>query len=229
MNDSNGEEYSDYISGFIIENKQSIDFRQQLNKIREGVVLYSGITYSSNSNLNELGSWNTELTVYLDTEILFHFIGYNGELPKALFNDFFQYVKEINSKSPNRLIKLKYFREVEDEIEKFFDKAKYILAKKDILRPNITAMISVLNGCKHPSDVLAKKSDFYCFLRTHDIRLEEAVECLDKSNYEFNIIDQGVIEKISKEFNFDIHDYLCLLNYVHIKRKHSNLNNLVVM
>ncbi|MBU1193641.1 MAG: hypothetical protein KKE62_15160 [Proteobacteria bacterium] len=223
INDSDGEEYSDYISAFVISNKKNEDFRQQLNKIREGVLLYSGLTY--NSNLSETGSWKTELTIYLDTELLFHFVGYNGELYQSLFNGFYSYVKEINNKAPQRLIKFKYFREVADEVENFFSKASFILEGKDSPKPNVTAMNSVLDGCKKASDLIEKKSDFFLFLKTNDITKDESIECFDKSNHEFNILDQKTIEAISKEFGFDIVEPLCLLNYVHINRKQANLNN----
>ncbi len=150
LDDSNGREYSEYISGFVIQNEKDKEFKEKLNKIREGIVLYSGLTY--NYNLSEVGSWSTELTIYLDTELLFHFVGYNGELYKSLFNDFFKYVKEINNKASKPLIKLKYFKEVSDEIDGFFTKAKYIVEGKDRPNPKATAINSVLEGWKEPSE-----------------------------------------------------------------------------
>ena len=54
LDDSNTTDYSEYISGFAIKNKNDDSFRKSLNKIREGVILYSGIKYS---NLSEFGSW----------------------------------------------------------------------------------------------------------------------------------------------------------------------------
>ena len=157
LDDTNSTEYSEYISGFTIKNRNNEEFIKSLNKIREGVILYSGIKYS---NLGEIGSWKTNLTIYLDTEMLFHFAGYNGELYKSLFEDFFRYVKEINNKARKVLVKLEYFKEVKDEIEGFFTKAEYIVEGKDRLSPKGTAMTSVIEGCKSPSDVLSKKADF---------------------------------------------------------------------
>lgn len=58
--------------------------------------MLSGINYS---NLAEIGTWQTNLTIYLDTEILFHFAGYNGKIYKSLFEDFFTYVNEINGQA----------------------------------------------------------------------------------------------------------------------------------
>lgn len=75
MDDSAEKEYSQYISAFILKNEKDGEFKASLNKIREGVILYSGLKY--NTNLSETGSWKNELTVYLDTEIIFHFYGLN--------------------------------------------------------------------------------------------------------------------------------------------------------
>lgn len=108
LDDSNLLAYSEYISGFVIKNKNDVGFKKSLNKIREGVILYSGIKYS---NLSEIGSWRTNLTIYLDTEILFHFAGYNGELFKSLFEDFFKYVKEINNKAKKLVLRPDNFGE----------------------------------------------------------------------------------------------------------------------
>ena len=62
---NNGDEFIEYITSFILENESNLDFKNQLNLIREGVILYSGIKY--NNNLNDLGTWRTELTIFIDT------------------------------------------------------------------------------------------------------------------------------------------------------------------
>ena len=60
--------------------------KKQLNIIREGVILYSGVRYVEiTQKRKELVDY---LVIYLDTEILFHFAGYNGELYKSIFEDF---------------------------------------------------------------------------------------------------------------------------------------------
>lgn len=223
MDDSDEKEYSQYISGFILKNKQNEEFKNNLKKIREGVILYSGLKY--NNNLNEVGSWKTELTIYLDTEIIFHFYGFNGELFKTLFEDFFKYVKEINNLAQKRIIKLKYFREVKDEIESFFTKAQYIVEGKDSLNPKMTAMSSIVEGCKAASDVMNKKTDFFLFLNSSGIMEDESTSYFDEKNYEYNIVDQKTIQNISEEYGFDITEHLHYLNYVHIQRKQLNLKN----
>lgn len=223
LDDSNGELYAEYISAFIVQNKNDLQFRTIINKIREGVILYSGLKYSS--NLNDLGSWKTELTIYIDTEILFHFAGFNGELYKTLFNDFFSYVKEINSKSAKKLIKLKYFSEVKAEIEGFFTKAKYILEGKE--KPNVkgTAMNSIIDGCIDPSDVQDKKSDFYLLLQTNGIQEEDSAGYYNADNFQYNIIDQKTIDILSNEIEIDVSEHLQYLNFISIIRKEAHSNN----
>lgn len=221
LNDS--KDYFQYISAFILNKENDIDFKNQLNLIREGVILYSGIKY--NNNLNDLGSWKTELTIYIETEILFHIAGFNGELCKTLATDFLTYVKEINNKAQKKLIKLKYFQEVKNEIEGFFTKARYILDGNDILNPNITAMGSILNGCRTPSDLIEKKSDFYSLLKFNSIEEDTYQDYFSPANYKYNIVDSHITEKVSLELERDASDYLKFLNYISIHRKELNTNN----
>lgn len=223
MDDSLGEYYSEYISGFIIEKCQDKEFRNKLKMIREGVILYLGFQY--NKNISDLGSWRTELTIYLDTEILFHFAGYNGIVYKSLFDDFYRYVKEINNKSKIKPIKLKYFREVKVEIENFFAKARDIIEGKSIVIPNKTAMISLINGCNVPSDLVEKKTDFYISLKNKGIFEEELFNYYEKSEHKHNIDDQNIIDTISSDFGYDISEHLRFLNFVSIRRKDSKSND----
>lgn len=223
LDSTNGEYYAEFISAFFVENKNDSEFRKKINTIREGVVLYSGLKY--NNNLNDLGSWKTELTIYLDTEILFHFAGYNGEIYKALFNDFYNYVKEINFKSTKKLIHLKYLTNVKIEIDGFFTKAKYIIEGKERLSPKGTAMNSIVEGCREPSDIEDKKSDFFLLLKTNGIKEDEATNFFDESNFMYNIINQETIDIITKELEADITDHLRTLNLMSIKRNQSNSNN----
>jgi hypothetical protein len=188
MDDSNGEEYSEYISGFIISKNQGEHFRKNLAQIREGVILYSGLTH--NNNLNEVGSWKTELTIYLDTEMLFHFTGYNGVLFKSTFDDFLIYVKEINNAAKKKLIRLKYFTEVKERVERFFTKAEYIVRGHDKPNPRMTAMSHVIEGCRSLSDVNEKKTDFFENLRRNGITEENSPDISNEKLHKHNIIDQ---------------------------------------
>lgn len=128
--------YADYISAFIIDHQSDLEIRKQLRRIKEGVILYTGIKY--NDNIAELGGWKDDFTIYLEQEMLFHFIGYNGDLYKKLFDDFFELIKEINKKAKKEVIKLRYFPEVESNINKFFSIAQRIADGKETLDPSNT-------------------------------------------------------------------------------------------
>lgn len=222
LDDTNSINYSEYISSFTIESKSNESFIKNLKKIREGVILYSGIKYS---NLGEMGSWQTNITIYLDTEILFNFAGYNGELYKSLFEDFFNYVREINSKAGKVIVRLEYFEEVKKEVDDFFTKAEDIVKGKDRLHPKNIAMASIINGCQSPSDVISKKSDLYRFLKNNGILESEKTDYYAQENYKFNIIDPQATQSVSDEFGFDITENLKFLNYVSIRRKKEFLNS----
>lgn len=220
---NNGDEFIEYITSFILENESNVDFKNQLNLIREGVILYSGIKY--NNNLNDLGTWRTELTIFIDTEILFHLAGYNGELYQNLANDFFSYVREINLKAKKKLIQLKYFEDVKNDIEGFFTKAKYLLEGNEKPNPDVTAMVSILNGCEKASDVLEKKSDFYTLLKSKSIEEDNYNAYFEIENHDYNIVSQDIIDKVSEEIGKDAAPFLRFLNYVSIRRKEANSNN----
>ena len=222
IDESSSQEFSDFVSAFIVKGKQDTAFINQLNTIKEGVVLYTGLKY--NSNLNDLGSWNTELTIYIETEILFHFAGYNGEIYQVLFNDFFSMIKEINQASQKKdgkqLIHLKYFTEIKDEIERFFKKAEYIVSGKDKANPSKTAMTSIINGCKTPAEVIEKKTRFYELLRTNLIQEDNYKNYYSEHNYSFNIEDQSLLSELSRKYEIEnVSSYLKYLNFINIHRK----------
>ncbi|NMC58293.1 MAG: hypothetical protein GYA51_02695, partial [Candidatus Methanofastidiosa archaeon] len=222
IDESTNQPYSEYVSAFIVKEKKDFGFISRLNTIKEGVVLYTGLKY--NSNLNELGSWTTELTVFVETEILFHFAGYNGVLYQTLFNDFFDLVKEINSKNQKKngkkLIHLKYFTDVKDEIEKFFKKAEHIVSGRDKANPSKTAMTSIIDGCTSPADIIEKKTRFYELLKSNGIIEDDYANYYSDFNHKFNLEDQELLKAISERTGIDdVYPYLKYLSYVNIHRK----------
>lgn len=216
--------YSEYISAFIVKYQYDVIFSKQLNTIKEGVVLYTGLKY--HSDLKETGKWDTDLVIFIETEILFHLAGYNGDLYKALFKDFFVFVNEINTVSLNktgkRKIHLKYFQEVKDEIERFFKKAESIVNKKETLNPSKTAMVSIISGCQTGSDVIEKKVTFYQLLQTNGIVIDDKSDYYSVKNHQYNIEDKNILEHLSSSYNIipnDISENLRFLNYINICRK----------
>lgn len=223
LDKQNGNENLEYITSFILKHDNDKSFTEQIEKIREGVILYSGIKF--NNDINNFGAWTAEFTIYIETEILFHLAGFNGELYKVLATDLIQFINEINQKAGKRVIKLKYFADVKTEIEGFFTKAKYLLEGNSKPNPSITAMITIINGCKSISDIQGKKTDFYELLKRNLIEEDEYNEYFAEKNYKYNIISTDLNDKISKEIGKDATAYLKFLNFISIRRKEAYENN----
>ncbi|MFC1603178.1 hypothetical protein ACFL3U_06395, partial [Pseudomonadota bacterium] len=188
------EKYVDYISSYIITRQETPGLTDILNAVREGFVLYNGVRYTP--DLNDIGLWKTELTIYLDTEHLFNSAGLNGTLYKQLFDDFHNLVKEINQ-SGKKYITLKYFSECKDEVDGFFHVAEMIYEGKFSLDPSKNAMISILENCRSKSDILEKKAKFYSQLGSKRISIEERENFYD--DHKYNIEDESLVNKIKQQ------------------------------
>ncbi|KAF0234323.1 MAG: hypothetical protein FD177_879 [Desulfovibrionaceae bacterium] len=195
LNEKNGESYSEYISKFVLHNKDDVQFQSDLNEIREGMILYSGITYDKPT---EVGFWNDELTLFLDQEILFNCYGLNGDLFKSYFEDFYRLVNEINVSKNKKIIQLRYFPETKDEIESFFSYAERIVRNESTFEPGNPAMDTIVNGCENASDVREKRTLFFHYLETIGIRLDDSF-VFDESKYPRNILSSGVYEILLKD------------------------------
>jgi len=222
IDESSSHEYSDYVSAFIVKLKNDSTLTSKLNTIKEGVVLYTGLKYDS--SLGNLGNWNTELTIYIDTEILFHFAGYNGNLFETLFMDFYSLVNEVNTNSIKRtgksLIHLKYFSGVKEEVNRFFKKAEDFVSGKEKANPSKTAMSSIINGCKSRADVIEKKTLFDQLLIRNGIEEDNYKEFYYRENHKYNIEDKELLREIScKMDEEEAINCLKYLNYINIHRK----------
>lgn len=187
--------YTNDIAKFFIINENEPGFKEKINKIEEGLILYTGIRYSP--DLSTLGIWRGNLTIFLDSEHLFSATGLNGPLYKTLFDDFYNLVAEINRNKRGGQVTLKYFEETDSAIESFYNAAQTIVEKKRSIDPAKTAMINICNGCKYPSDVVAKKADFLTKLSKLKIMKEKTVDYYSKP--EFNIESTGVVEGLSED------------------------------
>lgn len=194
------DKYSQLISSFIIKNEDDTDFKNTLNAIKEGLIIYDGIRYSSASSLND-DFWKSNLTVYLSTEHLFNAVGYNGELYQQIFQDFFNLVTEVNrqsiQKNQPKKINLKYLPESKIEIDKFFYVAELIVQNKAAMDPSKAAMVAIVNGCKYKSDVTEKKASFLRALQLKGIVEEKEIEVLEYPEY--NVVDQELLSEIERQ------------------------------
>jgi len=161
--------YSTYISAFVIKNQDNEKFRNNLNLIREGLILYQGIRFTG--DLNELGKWKANLTIFLSTEYLFSIVGYNGLLFMEILDDLLKLVSEINRSNKVPTIQLKYLEETQEEIDHFFQTAELIKKGQIALDPK-PAMMEILKNCNTVSDVRNKKIKLEQDLKHKGITLE---------------------------------------------------------
>ncbi len=220
---NNGIQYLEYITAFLIKNENDSRFNEQLNLIREGVILYTGIKF--NNNISKIGSWQNALTIFLETDILFDIAGYNGELYTNIIMDLLNLISEINNTAKKQIIKLCYFQKTYLEIEAFFNKAESIIRGQSILDPTIIAMVSITDGCKSASDIVSKKSKFYSLLEDFYIKKDTFNKYYDEKNRKYNILSKEIIETINTELNTDTTDCLECLNYISIHRKLNGYTN----
>lgn len=181
LDESNGNQYSDTISAFIFSKETNHIIMNQISSIRLGSILYLGVS----CDIRETGSLTNELTIFLDMEILFDLLGYNGILYQELALDMIEIIKDANKEI--KYIKMKYFKDTKKEIDNFFDMAEEIVSYKRELKPN-EAMASIINGCKRASDVVDKRSDFYNRLQYQfSIIEDDEIEYYEKGVYKYNL------------------------------------------
>lgn len=185
MDDGVADKYATTISSFILEKSNNDKFIKDLNQVKEGLVLLTGLRYTN--DLNNLGFWKDEMTIYLDTEHLFNAEGYNGVVFQQLFNDFYELVNEINSLSRKRIqkkvIHLKYFEDTKEEYDRFFYVAEKIIKREENQSPENIAMETICKGCTNVTDVLRKKALFERNLTSRGISMQEELDYYNKPEY----------------------------------------------
>lgn len=222
IDDTTVSKYGEYILQFIIEQSNDKEFVEQLNQIKQGVVIFVGLNY--NADYNTIDKLDTPLHIYLDTEIIFHMSGLNGELYKNLFDEFFELVQEINKKAKNPIIRLRYFAENQDEIDSFFRIAERIVRKEEQLNPSKQAMCNIVNGCVDASQVVEKKAELFRLLSQKNITIDSQERYYDKEvNWDFLINSESFYEyKDDATSENDIDRKVNLLNYISIKRGYKS-------
>ena len=173
--------YTDLISEFILKNENNNIMQENLRTIQEGCIIYIGLNF----NINETGSINKNLTLFLDMEVLFSIIGFNGTIHKRLADDFLTQVKHANTNGQK--IFLRYFSDVKKEIDNFFDSAAMIVSGKMQALDKV-AMKAIVDKCVQESDVLIKKSDFYHDLQyIYGITEENNNDYYNQENNKYNL------------------------------------------
>ena len=194
MGDKGDSHFQKHISSFILEYSKDDEIKKQLDDINEGLIIYTGIT--SELDPSQLGSWKSKLTLYLDMEILFHIVGYNGEFFRQQAEDFLSLVKEINKKE--KVITLLYFDSVKKEVENFFNSAEDIV-KGSAISNGTVAMTHVVNGKSKPSEIITEKGKFYSKLQISKINCDEINYFDNEDNHKYCV--QGEFEPMLSKIN----------------------------
>ncbi|MBP3818786.1 MAG: hypothetical protein J6H31_10850 [Butyrivibrio sp.] len=171
------------ISKFVMYCEQkNADISKQLDMIRTGGVLYSGLNY----NIDEIPHINNKLTIYFATEILFFLVGYDGELFQNLAQELMDLIKDANKKK--RIIEIKIFSATKEEIERYFSSAELLISKKEFAYDQNMAMRSIIDRCKTASDVIRKKVNFYKILNSkYGITVEDDFNYYDEKLNTYNL------------------------------------------
>jgi hypothetical protein len=233
MDNGYTDQYSELIGAFVVSNQNDVDFTNNLNSIREGIILYQGLSYTA--NLNELGKWDTDLDIYLAPEHLFNALGYNGILFEEIFDDFYKLVNDINRsnkpshKNRERKIRLFYAHETKLEIDSFFFVAEKIITGRITIDPSKIAMETIVKGANTVSDIKTKQVSFYNRLKLKGI-VEDDIEFDATKHSKYNLVDQGVIKEVEIEsknykrpFDEDFcYNQLVLFSKINYKRLGKN-------
>lgn len=206
---------------FILSIENDAEMMKILKAIKEGTLLYEGLRYCS---ISEIGAWNTNLNIILDTEILFAVGGYNSMMYQELYKELDKYISEINRGNKKTRINLYYFAETKKELDSYFDSAERIVKQLDFLDPTKEAMQQIVNNCKTPSDVQMKRTAFWGKLSDKNIKQldYDFYDVDNERNSKFNLEDEKVIYKYSeawRESQDNIHRSLKVLSHINILRK----------
>jgi hypothetical protein len=202
MDNGYSDQYSELIGAFVVSNQSNTDFINNLNSIREGIILYQGLSYTA--DLNELGKWNTDLDIFLAPEHLFNALGYNGILFEEIFNDFYKLVSDVNkgnkptNKNRDKKIRLFYPQETKAEIDGFFFIGEKIISGRKTIDPSKIAMETLVKGANTVSDIKTRQVNFYNQLKLKGI-VEYDIEFDVAKHSKYNAVDQNVIKTLEME------------------------------
>lgn len=224
--------YKGYLGSFYMEKqKMNALASKTFNVIHEGRILYDGL--SGSTDLDKVECFDRPLKVYLETEILFHATGLNGELYEHLFHQFYEQVEGINKSSiknkGQRVISLMYFSETANEIGYYFAQAEQILAKKLSPAQPGNAMDIIVSSCKSPADVKIKEHSFWQKLAKLGIH-EDTTKFDVLQNSQYNLVSTEEAAKAKKKHSGELtindeqraYDVLQMLSKINYNRRNIN-------
>lgn len=220
--------FSELACSFILENERDMDLQNHLNSIREGAISFIGLTYY-NTSYGTVDSFDKDIYIYIETEILFHMAGYNGLTYQNLFEEFYNQVLEINKqyqvKKGKKIIHLRYFNETLKEINEYFEQAEKIVRRSKLPDPSKAAMHSILSGVSEPSNIADKRAEFDQMLNKYGIQYEDYSYDLTRENGKYCIDYDAFIKDKDSLIAEKIYSDLTLLNWIYIKRHRKRIES----
>lgn len=219
--------YSPYILEYFVRNENDQNFCVSMNAAKEGLLIYKGLQYSSQTTGL---TWKSPTTFYLDMEYLFWAFGFNDEYDKQYFMDFYNLIQEINEGTPKHngkpLIQIRYFNETKDEIDRYFYKASLIKQHKELPNLSSPAMCKICNECKDEIEVMKYKARFYTHLNRLGITVER--KTIDITQHKDKLFETPeLIDELEREFQGEdleeaknlikIADYISILRNGHVQ------------
>ncbi|ECL1093707.1 hypothetical protein FPN63_05340 [Campylobacter jejuni] len=197
--------YENDINRFIIKNMNN----PLLNIISNGVIVYNALRYQDTFDNRR---WE-KLSIYINMEIIFHFMGYNGTFYNSMINELFNLIIEINKSK--KVIYLYYTSREEQRIENFFNA---LINNKNIEEKD--AAKTIRNRCGNDtSKIIEEKIKLFKKLRENAI-LKKEIDEVDfnlEKNQQFNIVSSDIKEKLPEIDDEKIE----FLNKLNILRKNN--------
>lgn len=192
-------------AAFIASNRESIEIRQKIDLLSSGLISYNGLRYTDTAGNS--GAWTDKLTIYLDTEFLFSCAGYNGDYAKAVFDELYSLVKEINAsyrrrtKKEDNLIELRYLKETRDRYLALISSAKAFIEKKGAPDPSKRALIKILSESHTIFDVDTHRAAIDTAIKdTYHIQYDDK-EYSYNTDRQYVIFDEPTVTSLAKDFN----------------------------
>jgi hypothetical protein len=190
------DKFATIFSTYILTQSQNERFIETLNELREGIIIYNGIAYSGDLNFDAKPS---PLVIYLDTEYLFNFNGFNGSFPQIAINELIDLCQEINRKHPNT-ITFRYFENTKYEVQSLIYAVKMLVDNRQLIDPGKEAMKYIANRYKTESDIDRLESSFFMNLKIHNIQQDETSWNFNLLK-DYNLEDEKVAAKFLEEYD----------------------------
>ncbi|WP_104696490.1 hypothetical protein [Helicobacter trogontum] len=197
--------YENDINKFIIKNMNN----PLLSVISDGIIVYNALRYQDTFDNRR---WE-KLKIYINMEIIFHFMGYNGTFFNSIINELFDLIVEINRSK--KVIYLYYTSREEQRIENFFNA---LINNKNI--EDKEAAKTIRNRCGDDAlKIIEEKIRLFDKLKENAI-LKKEIDEVDfnlEKNQQYNIASSNIKEKLPEIDDEKIE----FLNKLNILRKNN--------